>query len=114
MTTLQAKFPNQSHFEFDLIIIYGFDGSGGHSLYSMPMGASNSNVSETNLFSTFICPIKLTEKRTKTIIWQNSAPSSPVYCRPLRLKFIKETPDVTRKELEDYNHIPQVIVQCIT
>lgn len=59
---------------FELISKYGFESSGNHSLYAMKYGNLNSAVSETNLFATFICPLKLVEKRSSIIVWENTAP----------------------------------------
>lgn len=80
-----------------LVTKYGFDGSGSQSLYAMKVDAGQ-DICETNLFASFICPIKLIVKDTNTIIWHNPTPSSTRYCRPLRLQFVKETEDVIRSE----------------
>lgn len=92
--------------QYELVTKYGFDGSGSHSLYAMKSDGDDDNVSETNMFTVFLCPIKLVVKGAHNIIWQNPAPSSPMYCRPLRLKFTKETPDLIRAE---YGSIKQEI-----
>lgn len=85
---------------YQLIIKFGFDGNGSQSLYAMKLGNVSMNMGETNMFATFICPIKLVAMGTNNVMWQNPTPSSPVYCRPLRLQFIKETPNVIRAEYE--------------
>lgn len=33
------------------------------------------------------------------IIWQNPVPSSPRYCRPIRIRFVHETKDITNEEI---------------
>ncbi len=58
----------------ELISKYGFDGIENHSLYAMKYDNINSDVSETNMFATFICLLKLLEKRSKIIIWQKPCP----------------------------------------
>ena len=40
------------------------------------------------------------EDRVKTIIWQNPAPSSTRYCRPIKLVFAKETTDLIKLEVD--------------
>lgn len=82
----------------EIIIKYGFDGSGSHSLYGMKVNEMSSEVAETQMFASFICPIRVICKETKAILWQNPVPSSPVYCRPLRIKFAKETKELIRSE----------------
>lgn len=51
----------------------------------------------TSSHTTLNLPDEITLMGTSTIIWQNPIPSS-VYCRPLRLKFMKETPEHIRSE----------------
>lgn len=34
------------------------------------------------------------------IIWQNAQPSSPKFCRPIRMRFVKENKDITNEEIE--------------
>ncbi len=85
---------------FELLSKYGFDGNGNHSLYAMKYDNTNSDVSETNMFAIFLCPLKLLEKRSKMTVWQNPAPCLSVYCRPLTLQFIKETPHLIPSEHE--------------
>jgi len=82
----------------EIIIKYGFDASGSHSLYAMKVNEMSSEVAETQMFASFICPIRVICKETKAILWQNPVPSSPVYCRPLRIKFAKETKELIRSE----------------
>lgn len=36
----------------------------------------------------------------KKIVWQNNVPSSVRYCRPIRIRFIRESKDVTCEEIE--------------
>ncbi|XP_050298635.1 uncharacterized protein LOC126737681 [Anthonomus grandis grandis] len=52
-----------------------------------------------NLFQSSLIPLRLICSLNGKILWQNPTPSSPRYCRPIRLRFIKETADVTREEI---------------
>lgn len=36
----------------------------------------------------------------KELLWQNPTPSSPRYCRPIRIQFIKESTDMITKEIQ--------------
>lgn len=46
-------------------------------------------------------PIRLTCNigNQEKIIWQNAVPSSARYCRPIRIRFVKETKDITNEEI---------------
>nr|XP_047125293.1 uncharacterized protein LOC124807453 isoform X2 [Hydra vulgaris] len=67
-----------------LIYKAGFDGSSGHKLSSI-----------------------VNDK--KIILWRNSKPSSTLYCRPLRFKFVEETADLLHsEELTLKNEIKQL------
>lgn len=35
------------------------------------------------------------------LVWQNPRPSSPRYCRPLRLQMAHETSDLSKREVEN-------------
>lgn len=61
---------------------------------------SDSNLSDGNLFQSSFVPLRLLCSTNNKVVWQNPTPSSPRYCRPIRLRFIKETADVTREEIE--------------
>lgn len=55
--------------------------------------------SDANLFQSSLVPLRLICSLNGKILWQNPAPSSPRYCRPIRMRFVKETADVTREEI---------------
>lgn len=75
------------------------DGNGCQKNYDMKYAQeTNTDISESNLFSVFISLIKLYTKDTQTFVWQKSAPLSFVYCRPLSLQFKKETASLVRNE----------------
>jgi hypothetical protein len=35
----------------------------------------------------------------KIIVWKNPRPASPRFCRPIKIEFLKETPETTRLEV---------------
>jgi hypothetical protein len=51
------------------------------------------NEDDGNVLTTSMVPLQLYGfyGDKKTIIWQNSRPSSTSYCRPIRFRFTKET-----------------------
>ncbi|RVE44545.1 hypothetical protein evm_010791 [Chilo suppressalis] len=55
--------------------------------------------SDANIFQTSVVPLQLIYSSEKKILWQNPTPSSPRYCRPIRIRFVKETTDVTNEEM---------------
>lgn len=60
---------------------------------------SNNNDSDSNIFQSSLVPLQLICKTNKKIIWQNPTPSSPRFCRPMRIRFIRESKDVTNEEI---------------
>ncbi|KAF2894244.1 hypothetical protein ILUMI_11929 [Ignelater luminosus] len=45
-----------------------------------------------------LCDWCQNKRRTSTIIWQNSVPSSVRFCKPIRIRLISETKDITKEE----------------
>lgn len=85
----------------NLILYYkwGCDGS-QQSQYKQKF--QNDSDSDSNVFISSLVPLRL-QSGTKTI-WQNPTPSSPRYCRPIRIRFTKESKDVT---IEEINYIEE-------
>lgn len=54
---------------------------------------------DANLFQSSFVPLRLISSTNDKVVWQNPTPSSSRYCRPIRLRFIKETSDVTKEEI---------------
>ncbi|KAK5645599.1 hypothetical protein RI129_006899 [Pyrocoelia pectoralis] len=57
----------------------------------------NDTLSDANLFQSCFVPLKLIcgEK----VIWENPTPSSPRFCRLIRFRYIKESPEVINEEI---------------
>ena len=55
--------------------------------------------SDASIFQCSMVPLQLTCGVNKKVIWQNPTPSSPRFCRPIRIRFIKETADVIAEEI---------------
>lgn len=58
----------------------------------------NDDVTDANIFQSCLVPLQLV-CGTRKIVWQNPTPSSPRYCRPIRIRFLKESADVTNDEI---------------
>ena len=55
---------------------------------------------------------------TQIRLWQNPVPSSPIYCRPVRIEFVKENDQVVRKEFDrlddEIENIVPTLVEGVT
>ena len=92
-------------FVFDRLILrskVGFDGSTGQSIYTQVIDEleNRSFVQEASLFLTCFVPLELTGFSGKVgkIVWRNPHPSSTLYCRIVRFRFVKETTDIMNAE----------------
>lgn len=80
---------------------WGCDGSSGQSEYKQILSGESALISDSNLFISSLVPIKLVDEISQSVIWQNPTPSSVRYCRPILIKFTKETPEITRAIVDD-------------
>ncbi|XP_071635291.1 uncharacterized protein [Temnothorax longispinosus] len=94
---------DQQRENLSLICKWGCDGSSGHSKYKQKFIDDERNTDESILF-TSIVPLQFihTDKVTNktTIIWKNPRPSSPRFCRPIRIQFLHETTEITIQETD--------------
>lgn len=81
-----------------LILMYkwGCDGS-QQTMFKQTF--ENNSDSDANIFQSSFVPLQLSCGQEKKLIWQNPLPSSPRYCRPIRIRFVKETADITKDEI---------------
>lgn len=57
--------------------------------------------SDANLFQSCFVPLQLACGHDgKKVLWKNPTPSSPRFCRPIRFRFVKESNDVSKEEIE--------------
>ena len=94
-----------------LISKWGFDGTTGQSEYRQKFAQSHEEIKEDCIFVTSLVPLQLFQRKAegKVIIWQNPRPSSARFCRPIAFKFIKETVQVVKQELNSVeNQIRQL------
>ncbi|GBN65799.1 hypothetical protein AVEN_274814-2-1, partial [Araneus ventricosus] len=82
----------------ELIIKWGCDGS---QQSRFKQAFQNIGDSDANIFQTSCVPIKLNANvhEKKKTIWQNPTPSSTRFCRPIRIRFVHETPDIINEEI---------------
>ncbi|XP_046144123.1 uncharacterized protein LOC114881752 [Osmia bicornis bicornis] len=79
---------------FELILKWGCDGS-QQKEYKQKF--ENDTDSDAQIFQSSMVPLRLTSG--KNVVWQNPTPSSPRYCRPIRLQFVKETSKIIQEEV---------------
>lgn len=84
----------------NLICKWGFDGSGGHSLYKQRFLDNEST--DEYLFLIALVPLKLVDFESSEVLWQNDHPGSTFYCRPIKFIFTKECSSVI---ISEENHI---------
>ncbi|KAK9710337.1 hypothetical protein QE152_g26052, partial [Popillia japonica] len=82
---------------------WGCDGSSGQSVYKQKF--TEDGKSDESIFYASLVPLQLIhnnhETDEATIVWKNPRPSSPRFCRPIRLQFLHEDVQSTRKEVTD-------------
>lgn len=84
-----------------LVCKWGFDGTSGQQNYKLKF--DNLEDSDSSAFVTWLVPLKLVLGNPESedphkIIWQNLSPSSPRYCRPIRIQFVRESTEVCKQE----------------
>ena len=78
--------------EVVLVGKYGFDGSSGQSIYKQTF--TGDVFDESSIFIASFVPLTLMDKSKKIHIWTNPVPSSPIFCRPIKFIYKKETPEL--------------------
>lgn len=60
------------------------------------------DASDANIFQSSLVPLRLKTNVNKEekLIWQNPMPSSPRYCRPIRVGFVQETNNIIVEEID--------------
>ncbi|KAL4702276.1 hypothetical protein ACJJTC_018590 [Scirpophaga incertulas] len=92
-----TELEKQSLILLILISKWGCDGS---QQMTYKMKFENEADSDANIFQTSMVPLQLVYGQDKKILWQNPVPSSPRYCRPIRIRFVKETIDIINEEID--------------
>ena len=81
--------------ELTFVYKYGMDGSTGYSAYKQ---VTQDDTIDDSLFIVTLLPIRLIGKQgqKEVIVWSNPRPSSTSLCRPVKLLFKKETPELIK------------------
>jgi hypothetical protein len=99
LTYLQDVVHTLSEDERDtlsLICKWGCDGS-QQARYKQTF--QNDSDSDACTFQSSFIPLQLICGTNNKLIWQNPTPSSPRYCRPMRIRYVKESSDIANDEI---------------
>lgn len=91
---------------------WGCDGSSGQSLYKQKF--TEDGQSDESVFFTSLVPLQLTDVNETVIVWKNPRPSSPRFCRPIRLQFMQENVESTVEVVNDTNEQIELLVPFTT
>ncbi|XP_073951828.1 uncharacterized protein [Choristoneura fumiferana] len=94
------KLTTEEMANLELTYKWGCDGS-QQAQYKQKF--ANNTDSDANIFQSSLVPLRLICKCNNKIIWNNPTPSSPCYCRPMRIRFIHESKDVINEEISYHN-----------
>lgn len=86
--------------QMELIYKWGCDGS-QQEQYKQKFESDLD--SDANIFQSSMVPLRLVCGKMKNVVWQNPTPSSPRYCRPIRIRFLHESVDITNQEIQYIN-----------
>lgn len=83
----------------ELISKWGYDGS-HQNAYQQKF--SDSTQDDSHIFQSPLVPLRLQSRLGEKIkvLWQNPTPSSTRFCRPIRIRFLHETVDITKEEIK--------------
>lgn len=92
-------FYSSKKINLNIIIKWGCDGA-EQNKYRQKFSAEN--CTDESLFSICMVPLQIysENKDCNSIIWQNPAPSSTRYCRPIKFLFAKETVELINTEVK--------------
>lgn len=96
-----------------LIYKWGCDGSSGQSVYKQKF--TEDGKSDENVFFTSVVPLQLVcESNTEIVVWKNPRPSSPRFCRLIKLQFLHENVESTVNLVNDIEQQIESLVPFTT
>ena len=100
MDEVLDKLSAQEKCSLELLSKWGCDGS--QQVQFKQKFHNEMDACDKNIFQSSFVPLRLRTNinGVKYIVWQNPVPSSPRYCRPIRIRFVRETNDITNEEIE--------------
>ena len=83
---------------------WGCDGTSGQSTFKQKFHDDDGTKTDANMFVTSLVPLQLVFANAidnyNVVLWKNPRPSSPRFCRPIKLQFLDETAESTRAEVD--------------
>jgi hypothetical protein len=95
LTYLEEIVQNLSNEESNSLLLLCKWGCDGSQQTQYKQKFQNDCNSDSNIFQSSFVPLQLICQLNKKLIWQNPTPSSPRYCRPIRIRFVKESNYIT-------------------
>jgi len=101
------SLPSEKVCNLILICKWGCDGTSGQCSYKQKFNDGDRGTNDdASIFFISLVPLELSstvdkEMNSKVIVWKNPRPSSTRFCRPIKIQFLHETAEVTRKEVEE-------------
>lgn len=91
-TEVIKNLTSENFCKFTLICKWGCDGTSGQNMFKQTFSNDDGTKSDSNIFFTSLVPVQLlsVENDTEIVVWKNPRPSSPRFCRPIRIQFLHE------------------------
>lgn len=91
-----TSLPENKVDNLELICKWGCDGTSGQSTYKQNF-SGDGNKSDANIFFISLVPLQMFNRvNPHMIVWKNPRPSSPRFCRPIKIQFLHETAQLTK------------------
>ncbi|KAK4883413.1 hypothetical protein RN001_006732 [Aquatica leii] len=98
---IKSLSENEIGINLELICKWGCDGTSGQSTYKQKFSDGDGNKTDANIFFISLVPLQMFDRvNAHVIIWKNARPSSPRFCRPIKIQFLHETAKATRVEVD--------------
>ena len=98
------KSPIRKKCDFQLICKWGCDGTSGQSMFKQKFHDDDGTKTDANMFVTSLVPLQLVFADAidnhNRLLWKNPRPSSPRFCRPIKIQFLHETAESKRAEVD--------------
>ena len=98
------SLPSEKKCDFQLICKWGCDGTSGQSTFKQKFHNDDGTKTDANMFVTSLVPLQLVFADAidnhNVVLSKNPRPSSPRFCRPIKLQFLHETAESTRAEVD--------------
>lgn len=99
------SLPQDIKLNLTLICKWGCNGTSGFNTFKQKFIEDDGSKTDEYMFVTSLVPLQLVssdeDKENSSIFWKNPRPSSPRFCRPIRVELLHESDETTRKRVDD-------------